>query len=41
MVIEVGYAEWTADRRLRHVVYLAEREDKPVIDVRRSPSGNG
>jgi ATP-dependent DNA ligase len=35
MVVEVSYAEWTADGLLRHIVYLAEREDKPAIEVRR------
>ena len=35
MVVEVSYVEWTPDGLLRHVVYLGEREDKPVIDVRR------
>jgi ATP-dependent DNA ligase len=35
MVVEVSYAEWTADGLLRHVVYLGEREDKPAIEVRR------
>jgi ATP-dependent DNA ligase len=33
MVVEVSYAEWTADGLLRHVVYLGEREDKPAIEV--------
>jgi hypothetical protein len=28
--------EWTPDGLLRHVVYMGEREDKLVIDVRRS-----
>ena len=37
MVVEVSYAEWTPDGLLRHVVYLAEREDKPAIEVRRDP----
>jgi ATP-dependent DNA ligase len=35
MVVEVSYAEWTADGLLRHVVYLGEREDKPAIEVGR------
>jgi bifunctional non-homologous end joining protein LigD len=35
MVVEVSYAEWTADGLLRHVVYLGEREDKLASDVRR------
>ena len=37
MVVEVSYAEWTPDGLLRHVVYLGEREGKPVIEVRRPP----
>ena len=37
MVVEVSYVEWTPDGLLRHVVYLGEREDKPAIEVRRSP----
>jgi DNA ligase D-like protein (predicted ligase) len=37
-VVEVSYAEWTADGLLRHVVYLGEREDKPAIEVRRPQS---
>jgi ATP-dependent DNA ligase len=36
MVVEVSYVEWTPDRLLRHVVYLAEREDKLANEVRRS-----
>jgi DNA ligase D-like protein (predicted ligase) len=39
MVVEVSYVEWTPDGLLRHVVYLGEREDKPVIEVRRDPPG--
>ena len=35
MVVEVSYAEWTADGLLRHIVYLGERKDKPAIEVRR------
>jgi bifunctional non-homologous end joining protein LigD len=35
MVVEVSYVEWTPDRLLRHVVYLGEREDKLVHEVRR------
>lgn len=36
MVVEVSYVEMTPDGLLRHVVYLAEREDKPARDVIRS-----
>jgi bifunctional non-homologous end joining protein LigD len=39
MVVEVSHAEWTPDRLPRHFVDLGEREDKPAIDVRRSPPG--
>ena len=41
MVVEVSYAEWTPEGLLRHVVYLGEREDKPAIEVRRSPPDQG
>jgi DNA ligase D-like protein (predicted ligase) len=41
MVVEVSYVEWTPDGLLRHVVYLGEREDKPAIEVRRSPPHSG
>jgi bifunctional non-homologous end joining protein LigD len=41
MVVEVSYVEWTPDGLLRHVVYLGEREDKPAIEVRRSPPDVG
>jgi len=35
MVVEVSFVEWTPDKLLRHVVYLAEREDKPASEVYR------
>ena len=35
MVVEVSYAEWTADGLLRHVVYLGECEYKLAVEVRR------
>ena len=41
MVVEVSYAEWTPDGLLRHVVYLAEREDKAAIDVRKDRPREG
>jgi ATP-dependent DNA ligase len=41
MVVEVSFVEWTPDGLLRHVVYLGERDDKPVIDVRRDPPHAG
>jgi bifunctional non-homologous end joining protein LigD len=37
MVVEVSYLTWTEDGLLRQVVYLGEREDKPVAEVRRRP----
>jgi ATP-dependent DNA ligase len=41
MVVEVTYAEWTPDGLLRHVVYLGERQDKLVTEVRRSRPHDG
>ena len=41
MVVEVSFVEWTPNGLLRHVVYLGEREDKPVIDVRQGPTPRG
>jgi bifunctional non-homologous end joining protein LigD len=35
LVAQVGFTEWTADRRLRHPTFLGLREDKPARDVRR------
>ena len=35
LVAEVKYLTWTADNRLRQVVYEGLREDKPVAEVRR------
>jgi bifunctional non-homologous end joining protein LigD len=35
LVIEVAWAEWTPDGRLRHPSHLGERYDKDPIDVRR------
>jgi hypothetical protein len=34
MVVEVSIVEWTPGGLSRHLVYLGEREDKPVIEVR-------
>ena len=34
LVAEVSFTEWTADRRIRHPVFLGLREDKPARDVR-------
>ena len=36
-VAEVTFAEWTADRKLRHPQYLGLRDDIPVADVKREP----
>jgi bifunctional non-homologous end joining protein LigD len=36
LVAQVRFTEWTADRRLRHPVYLGLRTDKQPGDVRRS-----
>ena len=33
MVVEIEYAEWTSEGRLRHPVYLGERTDKAPEDV--------
>jgi bifunctional non-homologous end joining protein LigD len=33
LVVEVEYGEWTDDGRLRHPVYLGQREDKAAADV--------
>ena len=33
MVVEIEYGEWTAEGRLRHPVYLGERNDKDPQDV--------
>jgi bifunctional non-homologous end joining protein LigD len=33
VVVEVEYGEWTEDGRLRHPVYLGERNDKAAADV--------
>lgn len=37
MVAQVGFAEWTADGRLRHPSYQHERDDKDPRDVVREP----
>jgi bifunctional non-homologous end joining protein LigD len=34
LVAEVSFTEWTADRRVRHPVFLGLREDKPARSVR-------
>jgi bifunctional non-homologous end joining protein LigD len=35
LVAQIRFTEWTADRRLRHPVYLGLRDDKAAGDVRR------
>lgn len=35
LVVEVAWAEWTPDGRLRHPSHLGERDDKDPADVRR------
>lgn len=37
LVVQVGFAHWTADGRLRHPVYEGWREDRDPADVRREP----
>jgi bifunctional non-homologous end joining protein LigD len=37
LVVEVAFAEWTADGRLRHPSYLGQRMDKPPTGVVREP----
>jgi bifunctional non-homologous end joining protein LigD len=38
LVAQVRFTEWTADRRLRHPVYLGLRDDKRAADVVRDES---
>jgi bifunctional non-homologous end joining protein LigD len=33
LVVEVKFAEWTADGRLRQPIFLGVRDDKPARDV--------
>jgi bifunctional non-homologous end joining protein LigD len=35
LVAQIGYTEWTSDRKLRHPVYLGLRDDKDAKDVKR------
>jgi bifunctional non-homologous end joining protein LigD len=37
LVAQIRFTEWTADRKLRHPVYLGLRDDKAAADVRREP----
>ena len=38
MVVQIGFAEWTRDGRLRHPRFLGIRDDKAPRDVRRETS---
>jgi bifunctional non-homologous end joining protein LigD len=41
LVAQVRFTEWTADRKLRHPVYLGLRDDKPAAEVtREGPAAN-
>ena len=37
LVVEVDFADWTPDERIRHAVYQGVREDKPPREVTREP----
>jgi ATP-dependent DNA ligase len=37
MVVEVAFAEWSADRRLRHPAFLGRHADRDPRSVRREP----
>lgn len=39
LVVEIAFAEWTADGLLRHPTYLGLREDKPAGEVSAEPIG--
>ena len=39
LVAQIRFTEWTADRKLRHPVYLGLRDDKAAAEVRREPQG--
>jgi bifunctional non-homologous end joining protein LigD len=38
LVVEVRFAEWTADRKLRSPVFVGVRDDKPAREVNREPT---
>lgn len=40
LVAEVRFTEWTADKKLRHPVYLGLRDDKGAKEVVREAAGN-
>jgi ATP-dependent DNA ligase len=35
LVAQIEFLEWTGDNHLRHIKFMALREDKPARDVRR------
>ena len=35
VVVEVSFVEWTRDASLRHAAFVAIRDDKQTLDVRR------
>lgn len=39
LVAQIGFTEWTRDRRLRHPRYLGLRRDKPAHNVVREQAG--
>jgi bifunctional non-homologous end joining protein LigD len=41
VVVQVAFAEWTGDGRLRHPSYLGERDDKDPREVTREPGATG
>jgi bifunctional non-homologous end joining protein LigD len=34
LVAQIGYTEWTGDRKLRHPVFLGLRDDKDAKEVK-------
>jgi len=41
LVAEINYLTWTADKLLRHTVYVGLREDKPAKEVRQEAAPGG
>jgi bifunctional non-homologous end joining protein LigD len=41
LVVEVEFANWTTDGRLRHPRFLGARPDKPASEVVREPTSPG
>ena len=35
LVAQIEFLEWTAENHLRHTKFIALREDKPPLEVRR------